>query len=223
MSLPRLLTTVVFVLAILVLLERRAPAQPRPDRPDRPPAERPGDFDRERPKPPHHPGEFEPGAAAPGDFGLPVPGGPRPKGPPRGEGPQQPGEPPRDGPFGPPPGLPPGPPRWPHQDWESLEKNDPEMYKLLKHDGELDRQTRELAARCRRAPTSQREEIKKQLQKVVTEQFEVRQARRQLEVKRLEEALQGLRDAIDRRNKARQDLVGKRVAELLGPEDDAGF
>ncbi|MGD0898850.1 MAG: hypothetical protein ABR915_13515 [Thermoguttaceae bacterium] len=74
-----------------------------------------------------------------------------------------------------------------------------------------------------RAPTSQREEIKKQLQKVVTEQFEVRQARRQLEVKRLEEALQGLRDAIDRRNKARQDLVGKRVAELLGPEDDAGF
>jgi hypothetical protein len=25
----------------------------------------------------------------------------------------------------------PGPPRWPHADWQSLEQNDPEMYKLI--------------------------------------------------------------------------------------------
>jgi len=97
------------------------------------------------------------------------------------------------------------------------------MYKLLRADADLDRQSRELAAQYRVAPTAQREQIKKDLQKLVDQQFEVRQQRRQLEVKRLEEDLQRLRDAIDRRNKVRADLVGKRVAELLGEDEDIRF
>jgi 2-oxoglutarate dehydrogenase complex dehydrogenase (E1) component-like enzyme len=120
-------------------------------------------------------------------------------------------------------GFPMGPPRWPHQDWESLEKNDPDMFKLLKQEDDLDRQTQELSMQYRRAPAAQRDGLKKQVEKVVGQQFEVRQERRQLELKRLEGELQRLREAIEKRTKSREQLVGKRVAELLGQDEDSGF
>jgi hypothetical protein len=97
------------------------------------------------------------------------------------------------------------------------------MFKLLKQEMDLERRTRELADDYRQTPAAKRDEIKKQLAKLVDQQFDVRQQRRQLELKRLEEELKGLRDAIERRNKARQQIVEKRVTELLGPEEDGGF
>jgi hypothetical protein len=61
------------------------------------------------------------------------------------------------------------------------------------------------------------------LEKLVNQHFDARQNRRQLEIKRLEEGLQRLRDAIAERNKARNEVVNKRVKELLGQADDLGF
>jgi hypothetical protein len=121
---------------------------------------------------------------------------------------------------GPPPA---GPPQWPFRDWESLEKTDPEMYQLLKAEVDLDRQTAALAAKYRQAPAAQREEMRKDLEKLVNRHFDARQSRRQLEIKRLEEGLQQLRDAIADRNKARNEIVAKRVKELVGQADDLGF
>jgi hypothetical protein len=124
-----------------------------------------------------------------------------------------------------PPGLPgmgvPG--RGPFQDWASLEKNDPDMFKLIKQKMALERQTRDLADSYRQASTAKRESIKKEVEKLVDQQFEVRQQIRQMDLKRFEEELQRLRDAIERRNKARKEIVEKRVTELLGPDEDVGF
>ena len=97
------------------------------------------------------------------------------------------------------------------------------MFKLLRQEMDLDRQTRDLAGDYRQTPRAKRDDIKKQVEKLVDQQFEVRQQRRQLELKRLEEELQSLRDAIERRNKARKEIVEKRVSELLGQEQDIGF
>jgi hypothetical protein len=119
--------------------------------------------------------------------------------------------------------MPMGPPRWPHEDWGSMEKNDPEMYQLLKSDMDLDRQARELAMQYTRAPKDQREKIRQQVQELVDKHFEVRQQRRSLELKRLEDELKRLREAMERREKARKELVGKRVTSLLGTDDEVGF
>jgi hypothetical protein len=126
----------------------------------------------------------------------------------------------RQGPEG---RRPSGPPRWPHEDWATMEKNDPEMYKLLHEDGDLERRTRELALQIRQAPTDKRDELKKQLTEQVTKQFEVRQQRRGIELKRLEGELQRLREAIERRNKVRDQLIERRVADLMGTDADLGF
>jgi hypothetical protein len=209
---------------------REKPADREPGKPVPPRGEdigdwgpaRPGDGARPRPKDGEFPGQ--PGRKPDGSGG-PRPGpngqgpmGPNPMGPnPMGPGPMGPGRPNMPG------GFPMGPPRWPHQDWESLEKNDPDMFKLLKQEDDLDRQTQELSMQYRRAPAAQRDGLKKQVEKVVGQQFEVRQERRQLELKRLEGELQRLREAIEKRTKSREQLVGKRVAELLGQDEDSGF
>lgn len=116
-----------------------------------------------------------------------------------------------------------GPPRWPFHNWDTLESTDPEMYKLLKEDYDLERRTRELAIQYRRASGQQRPAIREQLEKLIDEHFQVRQERRLLELKRLEEELERLREAIQRRDETRQTLVRDRVKELLGDEDDLDF
>jgi len=116
-----------------------------------------------------------------------------------------------------------GPGGRPFPDWASLEKRDPEMFKLLKQEMDLERQTRYLVEDYRRASSSKRDDIKKQVMNLVDQQFEVRQQRRQLELKKFNEELQRLRDAIEHRNQARKQIVEKRVTELLGQEEDVSF
>lgn len=97
------------------------------------------------------------------------------------------------------------------------------MYKAVKTDMDLDRLTRELAMQYPRAPSDQRDRIKKEVEKAVAQQFEVRQQRRVLELKRLENELLRLHEAMDRRGKAREQLIQKRVSELLGHDDQPAF
>jgi hypothetical protein len=192
-----------------------------PAEPGRRPLKPPRDGDFDRPPPPDGEGPPRLGPMIPpkpprdGDFDRPPPK-PDEDGPP-GLGIKIPPKPPRDGDADRPP------PRWPHEDWESMQKNDPELYKLVKEDMDLDRQTRALAMQHRRAPKDQREKIKQQVLELVGKHFEVRQQHRSLELKRLEEELARLRDTLDRRAKARKELIEKRVSELLGRDDDVGF
>ena len=145
---------------------------------------------------------------------------PDPAGPPAAM-PNRPGRFDPRGPRG--PMHPAGPPRWPFHNWDALERTDPEMYKLLTEDYELERRTRELAIQYRRASGEQRAEIREQIKESVDKHFQARQERRLLELKRLEEELKRLREAIQRRDDARETLVGERVLELLGEEGDLDF
>ena len=75
----------------------------------------------------------------------------------------------------------------------------------------------------RRASGDERTKIKQQLEETVNKHFDVRQQRRTLELKRMEGELQRLREVIDRREKARKEIVEKRVTELLGTERELEF
>lgn len=175
----------------------------------------------------------------------PVPGdnigppGPRPAGddrpmpPPRGQGPgagRMQGPPPdrdndRPG-MGRGPGMGMGPgmnPNCPVGGMGGMRANDPEMLELFQKDGQLDRDAHHLAAQYQQAAGEKREKIQKELEELVNKQFDVRQQRRNLELKRLEDQLQRLRDAVSRREKVRKELVEKRVAELLGIDKELDF
>jgi hypothetical protein len=96
-----------------------------------------------------------------------------------------------------------------------MRTSDPEMYKLMNEDAESDRQSQDPAEQYRQAPADKRDQIRQQVEKVVNRHFEVRQERRLLELKRLKEQLQSFQEAVDRRTKARKELVERRISDLL--------
>jgi hypothetical protein len=139
----------------------------------------------------------------------------------------------RGPPFGSPPRgregdrpQPPGPgydaPRG-REDPESLQRNDPELFKAIREDREMEHLTRALADQYRRAGKDEQAKIKENLTEMVIKHFEVRQQLRNLEVKRLEQQLKQLRDKIDQRVKNRKDIVQKRIIELTGPDEGDRF
>jgi hypothetical protein len=186
--------------------ERRPPPRRMDERNGPPPLDGPRSRNGAGPR------DDEPGEpGGPGDHGPGEPGdrGPRGKGPGGPEGDRR----------GPPPGY---PPRG-HEDFESLKTKDPELYKAIQEDRELEQQSCDLADQYRRAGKNDQPKIKQTLTEIVGKHFEVRQTLRNLEVKRLEQQLKQLRGKIDEREKNRKEIVGKRVTDLTGPDDDEHF
>lgn len=100
---------------------------------------------------------------------------------------------------------------------------DPEMTALNRSDFELDQQTRELADALRGAKKDDREKIRAELTEVVNKHFDIRQKRRELQIKRMEDELKKLHEAMTKRNEAKEQIIKRRLAELVGNEDDLGF
>lgn len=111
----------------------------------------------------------------------------------------------------------------PPLDWQRLEQDDPEMYALLKADHEMERKTLEISNQLRQLPRDQRVKLKEELTTLLNEHFDVRQKRRELQIKRMEEELKKLRDGITKRSESRKEIVGKRLNELTGDENDQDF
>ena len=104
-----------------------------------------------------------------------------------------------------------------------LREHDPEMYELEIADRDLEKRTFELAQLLRQAPPDKRAELKAELSAEVKAHFDARQKRRMLQLKRLEEELQRLRESIERREQSRDEIIGRRISELVGEEHDLGF
>jgi len=111
----------------------------------------------------------------------------------------------------------------PVQDVRRMQQDDPEMYKLLVSDNELDGQALEISEQLRRAPSEEREKLKTALKDVVNKHFEARQQRRELQLKRMEDEIKRLREAIEARNEAREEIVNKRITELTGEANPLDF
>jgi len=101
--------------------------------------------------------------------------------------------------------------------------DDPEMRDLLRQDTEMDHKTRELAVRIHESRGEERTKLKAELSELVNKHFDVRQKRRELQLKRMEDELQRLREAISSRNKSRESIVTSHMKELIGEERDLEF
>ena len=102
-------------------------------------------------------------------------------------------------------------------------QEDPEMAALNRADFDLSQQTEELADKLRNAKKEDREKVKTEISETVTKHFDVRQKRRELQIKRMEDELKKLREAMTKRNESKDQIIKKRLAELVGNEDDLGF
>jgi hypothetical protein len=133
-------------------------------------------------------------------MGHGAPGGPGAMhGPARGHG----------GPFGP--------------DVERMKDEDPEMYALVQQDQDLERATFDLSHRYRQTmKTEDREKVKTELRTLVEKHFQVRQLRRELELKRLEQQLERMKDSVAKRLAEKDPIIDERVKQLTD-DGDSGF
>jgi phosphomevalonate kinase len=110
-----------------------------------------------------------------------------------------------------------------HFDIERMKDEDPEMYALVKGDQDLERATFDLSNRYRQTMKSEdREKIKAELQAAVEKHFMVRQQKRELELKRLEEQLTRMKESVAKRLAEKGPIIEQRVKDLTG-EQDSGF
>jgi septum formation topological specificity factor MinE len=97
------------------------------------------------------------------------------------------------------------------------------MTELTQSDMELEHRTMQLAHRIRGAKSEQAEELKTELSEVISKHFDVRQQKRELQIKRMEESLEKLRETVKKRADAREEIVKKRLGELVGEQGELGF
>ncbi len=100
---------------------------------------------------------------------------------------------------------------------------DEEMNELMRADAELEHKTLLLASRYQAARSEQKSELKQELAETINKHFDVRQKKRELQVKRMEESLDKLREAIRKRAEAREEIESKRLGQLTGDRSDLEF
>ena len=106
-----------------------------------------------------------------------------------------------------------------------LKEHDPPMYELRVEDVRLTLKSQRLAQDYQAAQRNERddeaEQLREQLNALIERHFEVRQQINELELERLEQRIEALREQIEARADDRDDVIEQRVQELIGTEDGA--
>ena len=104
---------------------------------------------------------------------------------------------------------------------DRLKLRHPERYESARQEKGLDRQSRFLARRYPRAKTeAEKELIRTELATVLDQAFDLREARRNETIERLERELAELRQTSEKRQQNKSQIVTRRIEELLGRDDD---
>jgi len=97
---------------------------------------------------------------------------------------------------------------------------DPRIAKLADKYGKLEQKVVGLVGERQHASDdSERRRIRDQITEVTAEQFDLRHQMRKLEIERIEKHLRDVETKIDRREKLKQEIIDKRVADLLDDDE----
>lgn len=113
-----------------------------------------------------------------------------------------------------------GPQMWPGMDPEQVA----EMQKNAEEDGKLEGEVRSAVGRYHGTEdAAERDKLRAQVGELLGKQFGLRQQRRTFELESLEARVKKLRDALNKRESARQTIVERRLGELLHDDDGLGW
>lgn len=108
-------------------------------------------------------------------------------------------------------------------DMKAVFQKHPEFENLVREDIRLERETKQLVKKARESRGKAYNNAVSELERVVTEHFHVRQAKRLYELKLMEERIEELRGDIQLRESRADKIVKKRLEELLQEGDDLKF
>ena len=97
---------------------------------------------------------------------------------------------------------------------------DPESRALFVKRAKANASVRELVAQHRKAGEKERPALKEKLAKAVGELFDADQGTKELQLKKMQEGISKLKDKIAKRRQLKDKIVGRRVEQLMGEDDD---
>ncbi len=101
--------------------------------------------------------------------------------------------------------------------------DDPEIKALWEKDHKFEEETQNVVKQYNSSKDKDtRAKLKKNLEEIASQQFDVRQQYRELEVKRLEKELDRIHDSIEKRSEKRDQIIKRRISELIH-EDEEGL
>ena len=108
---------------------------------------------------------------------------------------------------------------------EELQQSDPVLFKFTLQDLAYTHRSFQLANQLRQPGLSpdDQQNLREQLIRVVTEQFDLRQQIRQHELDLLTTKINDLKDQLEQREKQRQSIIQKRVDDLVGNPPSADW
>lgn len=95
----------------------------------------------------------------------------------------------------------------------------PEIRDVFLKNMAADMKVRKLAEALRRAEGPEKERVKKELEAVLDEQFDVKLAQHELQIKKMQEEIVKLRARIESRRAKKAEMVKKRLTEMMGEGD----
>ena len=102
------------------------------------------------------------------------------------------------------------------RDIEGMKKNDPERFKMLKEDAELDLKIKELARKFKNEKDGeQKEALRKEITELCTKHFEVRQQRRELDLARMKAWLNQMEQGVEKSRQNKDKIIEQRINSLL--------
>ncbi len=102
------------------------------------------------------------------------------------------------------------------RDIEGMKRNDPERFKLLKEDAELDLKIKGLVRKFKTEKDGeQKEALRKEITELCTKHFDVRQQRRELDLARMKAWLNQMEQGIEKSRQNKDKIIEQRINSLL--------
>jgi hypothetical protein len=103
---------------------------------------------------------------------------------------------------------------------ERLKEKDPENYDRRIKEIKLEEKVHELIENFKKSTNdSEKKKIKDELKNILNEIFDIRQANREADVKRIEKDLKELKDNISQRKNNKDKIIDKHLQDILGEKD----
>ncbi len=103
---------------------------------------------------------------------------------------------------------------------------DPEASELKQIDQQLEQESRRVVSQLAQSPEDDvkaRDDLKQKLREKLDKQFEAQQKLREIEITRIEERVNKLRDVVNKRNAARRTIVDRRQQQLIDEAEGYGW
>lgn len=102
------------------------------------------------------------------------------------------------------------------RDIETIKKNDPERFKLLQEDVDLDRKIKELVRQFKIEKDGEKKEtLRKEITELCAKHFDVRQQRRELDLARMKAWLNQIEQGVEKSRQNKDKIIEQRINSLL--------